>query len=93
MSAPTPIEQEEQIARFRQENFRMFEETRKLMEEQHKLLAETRKLDAEQRKLAAESLKFEREHALAPWQIAISGMGTGAGLFAAGAAFWKIFAH
>ena len=59
------------------------EETRKFASEQHKLAAKTAKL-------AAEAAKLSRDRGLAPWQIVITAMGTGAALFAAGAAFLNL---
>ncbi|MCJ2042802.1 hypothetical protein MKK55_28215 [Methylobacterium sp. J-059] len=52
--------------------------------------AETQKFIEEQAKLRAEADKLARERALAPWQIALSGMAAGAALFGAGAAFIKV---
>lgn len=53
--------------------------------------AETQKFIEEQAKLRAEADKMTRDRALAPWQIALSGMAAGAALFGAGAAFIKVF--
>ena len=59
------------------------EETRKFAQEQHKLVQEALKF-------GAEAAKLQRDRGLAPWQIVVTAMGTGAALFAAGAAFLKL---
>lgn len=46
----------------------------------------------ETRKFAAEAHKTMRDASLAPWQLALTAMTTGAALFGAGAAFMKLLA-
>ena len=41
-------------------------------------------------KIAADTAKVRQESRLAPWQVAFTGLGAGAALFAAGAAFTKL---
>lgn len=69
------------------------EETRKFTQEAHKLTAEAMKLQAEELKVRAEDMKLRRDRIMAPWQIVVTAMGAGAALFAAGAAFIKVFGH
>ena len=83
-------EQLARIARAREEALKYTDEQHKLMAEARKFDAEQRKLDSEQRKLDAEQRKLQRDRDLAPWQIVVTAMGTGAALFAAGAAFLKL---
>ena len=59
------------------------DETRKFVAEQHQLITEQAKRIAEQAKLG-------RDRALAPWQVALSGMAADAAFFGAGAAFIKL---
>ncbi|QEE41904.1 MULTISPECIES: hypothetical protein [unclassified Methylobacterium] len=66
------------------------EETGKFVAEQRKLMAEAAKLATEQLKMSAEAAKLGRDRALAPWQVAFSGMAAGAAFFGAGAAFIKL---
>ncbi len=40
--------------------------------------------------MLADHDRKRQEMRLAPWQLALTGMGTGAALFAAGAAFYKL---
>ena len=65
-------------------------ETQKLVAESGKLLAEQHKLNAENGKLLAEQHKLSRDTSLAPWQMALTGMATGAALFAAGVALMRV---
>jgi hypothetical protein len=58
--------------------------------EQHKLMAEAAKLAAEQLKKSGEAAKLGRDGALAPGQVALSGMAAGAASFGAGAAFTEL---
>ena len=88
VSADT-LDWKEQVARID----RAQEETRKFVREAHKLMAEEQKLYSEERKLLAEDRKLQRDRGLAPWQIVVTAMGAGAALFAAGAAFVKVFGH
>lgn len=44
----------------------------------------------ETRKFSAETRKLLRDASLAPWQLAVTLMAAGAGLFGAGAAFVKL---
>lgn len=55
------------------------------------VLARIDKQQAETQKYSAEALKLRREYQLAPVALLISGMTAGAALFAAGAAFVKVF--
>jgi hypothetical protein len=55
------------------------------------VLARIDKQQAETQKYTAEALKLRREYQLAPIAPLISGMTAGAALFAAGAAFVKVF--
>jgi hypothetical protein len=52
--------------------------------------AETDKFVDEGHKLRAEAGKLERDRQLLPWQVAVTLLGAGAALFAAGAAFVKL---
>lgn len=76
----------EQVARMD----RMLEEAGKLSAERLKLDAERLKLESERMKLEAERGKLDRDRSLAPWIIVTTAMGTGAALFAAGAALFKL---
>lgn len=78
-ASPAAYDIEEQRARIE----RAQEETRKFVAEQIKLMAE-------QIKMTAKAAKLGRDRALAPWQVALSGMAAGAALFGTGAAFIKI---
>ncbi len=55
------------------------------------VLARIDKQQVETQKFTAEALKLTRDRQLAPAALVISGMTAGAALFAAGAAFVKIF--
>ncbi len=87
MSAVIPPD-DAQIARATYD--RMLAETRKFSAEQNKLAEEAGKYAAEQNKLAAEAGKLQRDRQLLPWQVAVTLLGAGAALFAAGAAFVKL---
>ncbi len=52
--------------------------------------AATDKFVDEGHKLRAEAGKLERDRQLLPWQVAVTLLGAGAALFAAGAAFVKL---
>jgi hypothetical protein len=58
--------------------------------DQQEQIARIEKTQEETRKFAAETRKITRDWALAPWQMAITGMAAGAALFGAGAAFMKL---
>ena len=58
--------------------------------ETHKFMAEQHKLLAEQSKLQAEDLKLQRDRVFLPWTLVATFLGTGAAIFAAGAAFVKL---
>lgn len=53
-------------------------------------LANSAKLRDESNKLRDESTKLRRDATLAPWAVLATGLGAGAALFAAGAAFMKL---
>jgi hypothetical protein len=74
----------------RAEVARIDRERAKFVAEQRKLMAEAEKLSAEQQKLYSEAFKLDRDWRLAPWVI-VSAMTAGAALFAAGAAFMRLF--
>jgi uncharacterized protein involved in exopolysaccharide biosynthesis len=91
-TAPVPTDLRERLAQID----RAQEETRRFTEEQHKLIAERHKLDAEEMKLRAEETRLLAERSktvrdtfIAPWQIVVTAMETGAALLAAGAAFFQ----
>ena len=67
-------------------------ELRRILAEHDKLAVERDKLFAEQLKLVVEREKLSRERALAPWALAVGGVGAGAALFAAAFAFARLFA-
>ncbi len=53
-------------------------------------LARIDKMQAEIQKMIAEAAKVRTENKLAVWTVAFTGLGAGAALFAAGAAFAKL---
>lgn len=65
-----------------------------------KMQAELGKIQIEIVKIAADTIKADRdimrveqETKLAPWALGFTGIGAGAAIFAAGAAFTKLFLH
>jgi hypothetical protein len=64
----------------------------KTQAELSRIQGELNKWQIESLKMRAETAKVERETRLAPWSIVFTGLGAGAALFAAGAAFTKLIA-
>jgi hypothetical protein len=60
------------------------------MAENQKFIAEPCTRLAEEQKLGAEGHKLRRDHTFAPWQVAVTMLGAGAALFAAGAGSMKL---
>ena len=56
-----------------------------------KMIAESDRIADERQKMNAEITKLSVETRLAPWQLALGGVTSGAALFAAAAAFTKLF--
>ena len=78
---------EEQLVRIR----KMIAESDRIADERQKMNAEIAKLSVEGQKMNAEITKLSVETRLAPWQLALGGVTSGAALFAAAAAFTKLF--
>ena len=57
-----------------------------------RIQAELQKSQVEITKMTAETDKTRMDIKLVPWTVAFTGLGTGAALFAAGAAFMKLIA-
>jgi hypothetical protein len=53
-------------------------------------VARIERMQEETRKFATEQRKISAEIQIMPWQFVITAMGTGAAIFAAGAAFLKL---
>ena len=83
-------EQVARIDRTQAELSRIQGELNKWQIESLKARAETEKVQTEAAKARAETAKIERDTRLAPWAIVFTGLGAGAALFAAGAAFTKL---
>lgn len=82
-------DEEDFLAKVRRSNA----ETEKFIEEAFKLRAEEAKLRAEEAKLRAEEGKLGRDRALSPWQLMLTMVAAGTGLFASGATIFKLFGH
>ena len=67
------------------------DETRRILAEARKLDVEAYKLQAERWELDEQERKLRRDRELTVWHVVVIGLGGGAGLFAAGAAFARLF--